>query len=171
MTGAMTIPVKRMYWTSAPIVHVPSISACPPSTIISAPMMPMMRVASDPTADTPTTAFATLRKSRCTPLAKTICSRRSDAVGLDDADATERLAQASGHFRVDLAALPEHRAQAREGHGEHGPEDDQGNQRHRREPPVEIEEPGQGDRGRERAPDELHEARADEVPDPPPRRS
>ena len=77
ITGATTRAVKKMYWTIAPVVQTPSISARPPSTIISAAMTPMTSVATDETTDTPMTAFATFRKRRCTPLANTSCSRRS----------------------------------------------------------------------------------------------
>ena len=79
MTGAMTRPVKKMYWRSWPSDHAPLISARPPSTIIRAPISPMTSVEMDVTADTPVTALATLRNSRCAPRAKTICSRFSTA--------------------------------------------------------------------------------------------
>ena len=77
MTGAMTSPVKKMYWIRAPSLHAPLISARPPITIISAPISPMTSVETDVTADTPVTALATFRNSRCAPRAKTSCSRFS----------------------------------------------------------------------------------------------
>ena len=82
MTGAISNPVNSRYCTSAPVVHVPAMRACPPSTIISAPIAPIMSVATDETADTPVTVFATLRNSRCAPRANTICSRFSTVYAL-----------------------------------------------------------------------------------------
>ena len=73
----MTMPVKRMYCTSSPTCQSPAIRARPPSRIMSAPIDPITRVATDDTADTPVTAFATLRRSTCAPCAKTRCSRFS----------------------------------------------------------------------------------------------
>ena len=44
---------------------------------MSAPIPPITSVATDETAATPVTAIATLRSSRCAPVAKVRCSRFS----------------------------------------------------------------------------------------------
>ena len=77
MTGATTTPVNSRYRSRSPTVHAPAMIACPPMTIISAPMTPMAREAADVVAETPVTVFATFRSSRWTPPANTRCSRFS----------------------------------------------------------------------------------------------
>ena len=86
-------------------------------------------------------------------------------VGLDDADAAERLVQAAGDLGVDLAALAEERPQPLERGGHREAERAERDDVDQGQDPVEVEEIRQREDGRDDAADELHEAVADEVPD------
>ena len=86
-------------------------------------------------------------------------------VGLDDADAAERLGEAAGDFGVDLAAFAEQRPERPERVGHPAAEDAEHDQRDRREPPVQPEQHAHAEDGRDQATGELHESGADEVPD------
>ena len=67
------------------------------------------------TAETPVIDFATLRNSRCDAAREDELLALLGGVGLDDADAAERLGEPAGDLGVDLAALAEERPQPREG--------------------------------------------------------
>ncbi len=81
---------------------------------MTTPMTPMTTVENAVIADTPVIDFATLRNRRCDALREDELLALLGGVGLDDADAAERLVQAAGHLGVDLAALAEERPQALE---------------------------------------------------------
>ena len=87
-------------------------------------------------------------------------------VRLDDADAAERFGEAAGDLGVDLAALAEERTQAVERHRHPAAERAEDHDRYAREAPVQIEEDAERDDGGDDRSGELHEAGADEVPDP-----
>ena len=85
-------------------------------------------------------------------------------IGLDDADAAQRLGQAARHIGVDLPALAEQRAELRERPrhvpAEHGEDHERG----QGEMPVEVEQHAERDHGGHDPACELHQAGADQVP-------
>ena len=86
-------------------------------------------------------------------------------VRFHDADAAQRFGQPSRHLRVDLAALAEERAQALERGCHPAAERAEDQDRDHRQLPVEIEQDDERDRRGQDRSGELHEARADEIPD------
>ena len=76
-SGAAMSPTKNTYMMNPPRVIVPARMARPPTMIMRTPISPTITAAPDPTADVPVMVFAMLRKSLCTPRAKTSRSRRS----------------------------------------------------------------------------------------------
>src|SRR6185503_16910269 len=87
-------------------------------------------------------------------------------VGLDNADATQRLVEPPGHLRVDLAALAEERPQLVEGDGHRRAEGAERDDVDQRQDPVQVEEVGEREERRHDAADQLDQAVADEIPDP-----
>ena len=86
-------------------------------------------------------------------------------VGLDDADAAERFAEPAGDFGVDLAALTKERAKPLERRRHAAAERAQDDDRDGGQPPVQVEQDAKRhDGGQDRA-GQLHQARADQVPD------
>ena len=71
-----------MYMMKSPSVISPFRIAFPPTMIMITPMMPTMTVESAVVAETPVIDEVTLRNRRCTPSAKTICSRFSAVYAL-----------------------------------------------------------------------------------------
>ena len=69
-----------------------------------------------------------------------------DAVGLDDPHPAQHLAQSAGHLGVDLAPLAKQWTQLRKRRGHDEPKQDQDDQRHRRQPPVQVEQHAEPDR-------------------------
>ena len=69
--------VNERYMNRSPTVIVPLRIDVPPMTIMAMPVVPMTTDDSAVTADTPVSDFATLRNSRCAPLANTSSSRFS----------------------------------------------------------------------------------------------
>ena len=76
-SGAAIKPTKKMYMMKSPSVIVCARMARPPTMIMRTPMSPTITAEPEPTADVPVIVLATLRKSLCTPRAKTSRSRRS----------------------------------------------------------------------------------------------
>ncbi len=87
-------------------------------------------------------------------------------VRLHDADASHRLRQPPGDIRVDDAALAEDGAELRERVRHRAAEDEQQRERDERELPVEPEEDAEREHGGDESAAQLHETRADEIPDP-----
>ena len=122
-SGAATRPMKKMYMTRSPSVISPAMIARPPSQIISTPMMPTMTVlpavrrrdAGHRLGDVAEQAVRALREDDLLALL--------GGVGLDDADAAERLGEPAGDLGVDLAALAEQRPQRPERVGHAAAED------------------------------------------------
>ena len=85
------------------------------------------------------------------------------AIRLDDPDSGEGLGQPAGDFGVDLRALAEERPQRPERIGEDQAEEREDREGDERQLGAEVEEDSEGEQGRQKAPHELHEARADEV--------
>lgn len=81
-SGPTIMPVRMRYITKSPTVMSPPMSAPPPTTTITMLISPMITDEKDVTADTPVTALATLRRSRCAPFAKTRSSFRSEVYAL-----------------------------------------------------------------------------------------
>ncbi len=77
-SGVIIHPVRRTYMMRSPSVISPARTEEPPTTIISAPTAPMIMDENADTPDTPVTAFATLRRRRWAPRAKTRFSLRSE---------------------------------------------------------------------------------------------
>ena len=68
--------------TKSPRVIASVMIARPPTRIITTLMRPMITEENDVTAETPVTDLATLRRSRCAPLAKIRSSFRSEVYAL-----------------------------------------------------------------------------------------
>ena len=89
MSGAASMPTKKMYMMKSPSVIVPARIARPPTTIITTPMAPMTSPPNAVTAEMPVSVFLTF--------ANRLDSRRREhavfallrRVRLDDADAAE----------------------------------------------------------------------------------
>ena len=77
MTGIVISAVNERYMTRSPIVMAPVRMALPPISIIAMPVAPMTSDENAVMAETPVSDFATLRNSRCAPLANTSSSRFS----------------------------------------------------------------------------------------------
>ena len=86
-------------------------------------------------------------------------------IALDDANAAQRLGEAPRHLGVDLAALTEQRTQCAEGVGHADAKQRQDDDRDDGQTPVEIEQHAESEHRGDDATHELHEPRADEVPD------
>ena len=128
-------------------------------------MTPTTTVENAVMAETPVIDCATLRNRRCTPLREDQLLALLRRVGLDDADAAERLVQPAGHFRVDLAALAEERPEPLERQRHRAAEGGERDDGDRRQAPVQIEEIRERGNGGDDAADELDETDADQVPD------
>ena len=77
MTGTVINAVNDRYITRWPSVMEPLLMADPPMSIIAMPVAPTTTDENAITADVPVSDFATLRNSRCAPLANTSSSRFS----------------------------------------------------------------------------------------------
>ncbi len=86
-------------------------------------------------------------------------------VDLDDANASQGLAQTAGDLGVDLPALAEDGAELAEGERHDAAEDQQHSQGHQGQLPVEVEEHQQGQGGGEQTAHELYQTGAHQVPD------
>ncbi len=132
----------------------------------SMPTMPMMTVVTADTHEIAVIVAATLRKSLCTPLPNTCRSRRSAVYVFTrrmppTVSASRPLTSALiaprcrkiGRSRLNAAAITPPNAM-------------QDHQRDRRHPPVEPEQHAERDRRRHEPAQQLHDAGADQVPDP-----
>jgi hypothetical protein len=86
-------------------------------------------------------------------------------IRLDDADAAERFVESAGDLGVDFAPLAEERAHLLERQRHHPAERPEAQERHGGEKPIEIKENGERDERGHHASRQLHETRADQVPD------
>ena len=84
-------------------------------------------------------------------------------VGLDDANAAQRLSQTAGDFCVDLTALAEERPQPVKGERHRAPKRAESQQRDRGQSPVQVEEHTQRNHCRYQTADELHQSGSDEI--------
>ena len=99
------------------------------------------------------------------PLAEGALFSIFGAVGFDDTDAVEGLAQPPRHVGVDLLPFAEDGAEPPERIRHHRAEGGQDQQRDHRHLPVEIDQIAEGERRRKDTADEQHDAGADEVAD------
>ena len=76
-TGIAISAVNERYMTKSPIVISPARIDDPPISIIAIRLNPRTSDDEAPTAETPVIDCATLRNSRCAPLANTTSSRFS----------------------------------------------------------------------------------------------
>ena len=127
-SGAAIRPVKKMYMTRSPSVIVPARIALPPTSIITTPSAPTTTVAKALTPETAGHRAGDVAEELVRALGEDQLLALLGGVGLDDADAAERLDQPAGDLGVDLAALAEQRPQALEGERHRAAEGEQGHQ-------------------------------------------
>ena len=125
------MPVKKRYMTKSPSVIAPARIARPPTTIITTPMTPTMTVEPAVTAETPGDRSGDVVEEPVDARREHRLLALLGDVGLHDADAAQRLGEAAGDLRLDLAALAEERPQLLEGDGHAAAEDRQHDERDR----------------------------------------
>ena len=64
ISGAASMPTKKMYMMKSPSVIVPARIARPPTTIITTPIVPMTTPPNDVTAEIPVSVFRMFPNSR-----------------------------------------------------------------------------------------------------------
>ena len=77
MSGAASMPTKKMYMMKSPSVIVPARIARPPTTIMTTPIAPMTTPPNDVTAEMPVSVFRTFAKRFIAPVSNTRSSRSS----------------------------------------------------------------------------------------------
>ncbi len=165
MSGAASMPTKKMYMMKSPSVMVPARMARPPTTIMTTPIAPMTMPPNDVTAEIPVSVWRTLVKQVEHAGRKYPVLALLGDVGLDDPNAAERFAEPARNPRGDLAALAEERTKPAERDNHPGGEQHEHHDADERELPVQIEKDGQRDDRRHQPSDQLHETRAHQVPD------
>ena len=142
--GAASRPMKKMYITKSPSVMRPATMSLPPIQIMTTPTTPMITVL-------PTSVGRRHAGHRLRDVAEQAMRavREHDlfallgGVALDDANAAERLGEAAGHLRLDLAALAEQRPQPLERIGHAAAEQAEHDGRDERHAPVQVQQHAQ----------------------------